>query len=62
MPPAPVDRERAIAAVSAEITRLARKVPVHLAGAGADARLAKRTGARLLEGGPIEAAAELATE
>ena len=51
-----------LAAVSSEIARLAQKVPVHLAGAGADARLAERTGAHLLEGGPIEAAAGLATE
>jgi len=51
-----------IAAVAPEIARLAEKVPVHLAGAGADTRLAQRTGAHLLEGGPIEAAAGLATE
>ena len=51
-----------IAAVSPEIARLAKKVPVHLAGAGADARLAKRIGAHLLEGGPLEAAAGLATQ
>jgi DNA-binding transcriptional MerR regulator len=51
-----------LAAVSSEIARLAQEVPVHLAGAGADARLAERTGAHLLEGGPIEAAAGLATE
>ena len=51
-----------IAAISPEIARLAKEVPVHLAGAGADTRLAKRTGAHLLEGGPIEAAAGLATK
>ena len=44
------------------VARLAKEVPVHVAGAGADTRLAKRTGAHLLEGGPIEAAAGLATK
>ena len=46
-------------AVAGRIGSLAREREVFLAGAGADAKLAKRAGARLLHGGPIEAAAEL---
>jgi MerR family transcriptional regulator, light-induced transcriptional regulator len=46
-------------AVAARLAKLSRGRNVVLAGAGADERLAKRVGARLLEGGPIEAAPQL---
>jgi DNA-binding transcriptional MerR regulator len=49
------------AAESRELKRLARDVPVWLAGAGATEQLAKRTGARLLDGGPVAAAERVAT-
>jgi methanogenic corrinoid protein MtbC1 len=42
-----------------EIAHMASSRPVLLAGPGADAELAERTGARLLTGGPIGAAAEV---
>jgi MerR family transcriptional regulator, light-induced transcriptional regulator len=42
---------------AAEIARMASSRPVLLAGPGADAELAERARARLLAGGPIEAAA-----
>ena len=42
------------------VRELAREVPVALAGAGANARLATEAGARLLEGGPVAAAAATA--
>ncbi len=51
-------REPLLAAVT-EIARMAAARPVLLAGAGADAELAERSGARLLDGGPIEAAEEV---
>ena len=40
----------------ADLGRLAREVPLALAGAGASASLAKRIGASLLEGDPVTAA------
>jgi DNA-binding transcriptional MerR regulator len=46
-------------AVSRRIGALARKRTLFLAGAGADARMAKRLGAQLLQGGPLDAANEL---
>lgn len=46
-------------ATQAEIARLASRHTVLLAGPGADAALAARAGARLLAGGPLEAAAEM---
>lgn len=45
--------------VADRIANLARDRRVLLAGAGADEKLAKRAGARLLAGGPLEAAADL---
>jgi hypothetical protein len=42
-----------------EIARIAALRPVLLAGPGADAELTERSGARLLAGGPIEAADEV---
>ncbi len=45
-------------AVAQQLARLASAVPVALGGAGADARLADRIGARRLEGGPVAAASE----
>ncbi|HET9243847.1 MAG TPA: B12-binding domain-containing protein [Gaiella sp.] len=44
----------------AELGRLAREVPLALAGAGASASLAKRIGASLLEGDPVTAAERIA--
>jgi DNA-binding transcriptional MerR regulator len=49
------------AAESRELKRLARDVPVWLAGAGATEAVAKRSGARLLDGDPVAAAERLAT-
>ncbi len=51
-------REPLLAAVT-EIAQMAAARPVLLAGAGADAELAERSRARLLDGGPIEAAEEV---
>jgi methanogenic corrinoid protein MtbC1 len=47
-------------AARAEIARMAARHTVLLAGPGADAEMAARAGARLLAGGPLEAADELA--
>ena len=44
-----------------EVTRLAKDLPVWLAGAGATETLAKRAGAHLLDGGPVAAAERVAT-
>ncbi len=46
----------------AEIARMASSRPVLLAGPGADAELAERAQARLLTGGPLDAAAEVPVE
>jgi DNA-binding transcriptional MerR regulator len=46
-----------LAAAEAEIARMASERAVLLAGPGADAALAEQTGARLLGGDPLEAAA-----
>ena len=46
-----------LVAAEAEIARMASSRSVLLAGPGADAELAERAGARLLTGGPLEAAA-----
>lgn len=46
-------------AVAARLANLARERNVFVAGAGADERIAKRVGGRLLQGGPIEAAPQL---
>jgi DNA-binding transcriptional MerR regulator len=46
-----------LVAAAAEIARMASSRPVLLAGPGADAELAERSSARLLAGGPLEAAA-----
>ena len=51
-----------LAAAAAAITQLASSRPVLLAGSGADAELAERTGARLLAGGPIEAAGDVSAQ
>jgi DNA-binding transcriptional MerR regulator len=48
-------------AAEAEIARMASSRAVTLAGPGADAELAARANARLLTGGPLEAAAELSS-
>jgi MerR family transcriptional regulator, light-induced transcriptional regulator len=48
-----------LAGAAAEIRRVASSSPVLLAGPGADAEVAEDTGARLLVGGPIEAAADV---
>ena len=48
------------AQVAKELARLSRHYPVALAGAGADAALARRTGARLLPGDPVTAAETVA--
>ena len=48
-----------LAGAAAEIARIADSRPVLLAGPGADAEVAERSRARLLAGGPIEAAGEL---
>jgi len=55
---AAVARER-LDAVADGIAALAREHSVFLAGEGADEELAVRIGARLLQAGPLEAAAEL---
>ena len=47
-----------LVAAEAAIARIASSRTVMLAGPGADADLAMRTNARVLTGGPIEAAAE----
>lgn len=49
-------------AVADGIASLARDHSVFLAGGGADEELAERIGARLLQAGPLEAAAEVGTE
>ncbi len=46
----------------AQLTELARHVPIALAGAGATDRLARATGASLLQGDPVTAAERLADE
>ena len=51
-----------LAGAAAEITQLASSRPVLLAGPGADADVAERTGARLLAGGPIEAAGDVSAQ
>jgi DNA-binding transcriptional MerR regulator len=43
-----------------QLRELARAVPVAIAGAGANARLAEDAGARLLDGDPVAGAAEIA--
>jgi MerR family transcriptional regulator, light-induced transcriptional regulator len=42
------------------LVRAGRRTPIAIAGAGADARTAKRLGAQLLDCGPVEAAAVVA--
>jgi DNA-binding transcriptional MerR regulator len=49
-------------AAQPELTELARRVPVAVAGAGATDRLARVTGASLLEGDPVTAAERVAAE
>jgi DNA-binding transcriptional MerR regulator len=49
-------------AAQPELTKLARSVPVALAGGGASAALAGATGASLLEGDPVTAAERVADE
>ena len=46
--------------VAAELSELAAEVPVKLAGPGATERIADGVGARILEGDPVSAAADLA--
>jgi len=53
---------RRLRAAQAQLTELARHVPVALAGAGATDRLARATGASLLKGDPVTAAERLADE
>jgi DNA-binding transcriptional MerR regulator len=53
---------RRLRAAQAPLTELAREVPVALAGAGATDRLARATGASLLQGDPVTAAERLADE
>jgi len=53
---------RRLRAGQAELTELARHVPLALAGAGATDRLARATGASLLQGDPVTAAERLADE
>jgi MerR family transcriptional regulator, light-induced transcriptional regulator len=48
------------AEVIEQLRELARAVPVAIAGAGANARLAEDAGARLLEGDPVAGSAEIA--
>jgi DNA-binding transcriptional MerR regulator len=55
-------RRDPLAGAAAEITQLASSRPVLLAGPGADAEVAERTGARLLAGGPIEAAGDVSAQ
>jgi methanogenic corrinoid protein MtbC1 len=49
------------AQVAKELAALSRRYPVALAGAGANAAVATRTGARLLSGDPVTAAETVAT-
>ncbi len=49
------------AQVAKELAALSRRYPVALAGAGANAAVATRTGARLLSGDPVTAALTVAT-
>jgi MerR family transcriptional regulator, light-induced transcriptional regulator len=49
-------------AAQPQLTELARRVPVALAGAGATDRLARATGAFLLDGDPVSAAERVADE
>jgi methanogenic corrinoid protein MtbC1 len=49
-------------AAQRQLTELARRVPVAVAGAGASDRLARATGASLLEGDPVTAAERVAEE
>jgi MerR family transcriptional regulator, light-induced transcriptional regulator len=49
-------------AAQAQLIELARQVPLALAGAGATDRLARATGASLLQGDPVTAAEHLADE
>ena len=55
-----VTRER-LSAAADELRALARVAPLAVAGAGADAEIAERLGARLLEGDPVSAAEAVAT-
>jgi MerR family transcriptional regulator, light-induced transcriptional regulator len=48
------------AAVIEQLRELAKAVPVAIAGAGANTRLAEDAGARLLDGDPVAGAAEIA--
>jgi DNA-binding transcriptional MerR regulator len=48
-------------ACSAELAEVASRLPVALAGNGVDAAAARAIGARLLEGDPVSAAADLAS-
>lgn len=50
-----------LTAAARRIVALAREQRVLIGGAGADGHMAKRTGTTLLEGGPLEAAAGLAS-
>lgn len=54
-------RPEVLAAAAKELADLGAALPLALAGAGADAKLSRRVGARLLEGGPLEEAARLAS-
>jgi methanogenic corrinoid protein MtbC1 len=49
-------------AAKAELTELARVVPLALAGAGASAGLARSIGATLIDGDPVTAAERIAAE
>ena len=49
-------------AAQAQLTELARDVPVALAGSGATAALARATGAVVLEGDPVAAAERIAED
>jgi DNA-binding transcriptional MerR regulator len=53
---------RRLRGAQAQLTELARHVPIALAGAGATERLARATGASLLQGDPVTAAERLADE
>lgn len=53
---------RRLRAAQAQLSELARHVPIALAGAGATDRLARATGASLLQGDPVTAAERLADE
>jgi len=50
-----------LSSIAGELQALATVAPLALAGAGADAALAKRVGARVLEGDPVSAAEALTT-